>query len=60
MRRIIGRDFGFTARILADQSLALRLFQGFVQDKILDDEDFIQACVNADPVARRVYREESV
>ena len=30
-----------------------------LSESILDDEDFIQACENADPVAKRVYREEA-
>ena len=28
-------------------------------DSILEDSDFEQACENADPIARRVYREEA-
>ena len=28
-------------------------------DSILEDEDFEQACENADPIARRVYRDEA-
>ena len=30
-----------------------------LSESILDDEDFIQACENADPMAKRVYREEA-
>ena len=30
-----------------------------LSESILDDEDFIQACENSDPVAKRVYREEA-